>query len=297
MLSIQKTYKNSWPTLFMVGTPIGNLSDISHRAIEVLKKVDIIYCEDTRDSQKLLKSLKITKPLKALHKFNEHEKLEEIKNDLILQKNIAIISDAGVPGISDPGTQIINALKIDETLNFNVTAVNVGPAYIHAAIMSSFNFYENIFLGFLDKKSKAQESKIVDLITFLNDKNYKAVITIYESVHRIISTINFLNQILNGDTKIAVVREITKLNEEVILGTIDEVSNYMNSNDFICKGEFVIVIDKNASLSSITSKETDFRGEIIKLVEQGISKKEAIKSVSKKYKLNKTDLYNDFHKK
>ncbi|QEH61581.1 16S rRNA (cytidine1402-2'-O)-methyltransferase [Spiroplasma chinense] len=289
MFKIQKTFKDNLPIIYVVGTPIGNMADFSNRAVECLNDAEIIYCEDTRTSNVLLKKYNISKPLRSLHKFNENEKIDELESVLKQNRNIALISDAGVPLISDPGARILNELSNKE-VQFSICPVNCGPAYIHAMVMSGFEAKENIFLGFLDKKPNQLKEKLS-----LYKKSDDLIVTFYESVHRIVNTLNVLGSFIDKKHNIAIVREITKLNEEVIKGTIQEVKEFVNSPDFVEKGEFVVVLDKNYNLEE---KEAEFDAieEIEELISQGTSKKEAIKVVAKNRGLNKAELYKKFHK-
>lgn len=148
----QSTFKNNKSAIYLVGTPIGNLEDISFRAIDTLKKVDVICCEDTRTSQTFLKKYNINKKLISLHKFNEAKRIKELIQVLDAQNDIAIISDDGCPAISDPGATFIN--EILKVYDCNVTSVNVGPAYVHAIVASGYLAKENYFHGFLDNKSE-----------------------------------------------------------------------------------------------------------------------------------------------
>nr|VZS00051.1 Ribosomal RNA small subunit methyltransferase I [Mycoplasma feriruminatoris] len=238
---IQKTYKNNKPTVYLVTTPIGNLEDISLRAINTLKQVDVICCEDTRTSKVLLDKYQIKNNLLSLHKFNENLRVDQIINLLNENKNIAIISDAGVPIISDPASYIINQLK-ELDINCNITAISAGSAYIHALISSGFLIDSHYFYGFLKNKNKiSKQNELAELINkYAND----SIICLYESVHRLKDTINCLNEILNQNHKIVISKELTKINEEIIYGSINQVNQYINSEEFVLKGEFVIVIDK-----------------------------------------------------
>ncbi|AUM62460.1 16S rRNA (cytidine(1402)-2'-O)-methyltransferase [Spiroplasma monobiae] len=292
MLKIQSTFKNELPTIYLVGTPIGNLDDISKRAIEVFEKADVVYCEDTRVSFKLFEKLNLSKKLKTLHKFNEYSISESFIEDINKYSNIAVISDAGVPCISDPGAIVIKQV-LESDVEVNITSVNCGPAYVHAIAASGFVSRRNLFLGFLDKKNIEKDiKKVID-----KQKNEEVIISFYESVHRIQATINQLSLILNEDTKVVIARELTKINEEYLRGTVKEVSDYINSNLLTLKGEFCVVID--SWFESNNGSEIDMDkiiSEVEKLIKENISKKDAIKTISKKYNVNKNDLTKYFYK-
>ncbi|QGS51686.1 16S rRNA (cytidine(1402)-2'-O)-methyltransferase [Spiroplasma tabanidicola] len=289
---VQKTFKDKKPIIYLVGTPIGNINDFSFRAINILKEVNKIYCEDTRTSKTLLDNYKIKNNLIALHKFNENFKTDNIKNDIENNLNIAIISDAGVPGISDPGLKILNNLS-QEILNFSISAVNCGPAYIHALVISGFDFVKNCFLGFLSKKPDQISEQVLNIVK--SDKDI--VISFYESVHRIVNTMNVFFNILNHNVEVTICRELTKVNEEIIRGSLKEVWNYVNSDDFVKKGEFVVVLNKGAVKKEKKIILDDLIEEVDILIDNGLAKKDAIKEVAKKFGINKNSLYNEFHKK
>lgn len=282
----QSTFKNKLPTVFLVGTPIGNLEDVSFRAINTLNNVDYILCEDTRTSKTFLDKYKIHKPLLSLHMHNEKERISNIFNILSDLKNIAIISDAGCPVISDPGAFLVQQLISANVCN--VTSVNVGPAYIHAIVASGFTNTKNYFHGFVNNKSKPSKNKeIREMI----ENNQNTIISFYESVHRIKDTIVVLSEVLQHETQVLIARELTKLNEQYIQGNIKELHEYVDSNEFVEKGEFVIVIN-NLSIASKTYSELD----IIKLVDQfiieGLKLKQACEKVSSICSLSKNDIYN-----
>ncbi|AOG60178.1 16S rRNA (cytidine1402-2'-O)-methyltransferase [Spiroplasma helicoides] len=292
MIKIQKTFKNDSPIIYVVGTPIGNLSDFSYRAIDTLNNVDEIYCEDTRTSQALLKQYNIKNNLISLHKYNEISKVDEVANKLMSRNKIALISDAGVPCISDPGAKFLSLLS-EKEINFSVCPVNCGPAYVHAIIMSRFFSQKHIFLGFLEKKVEKIKEDIKSTIS----NNKETIVVFYESVHRIKSTISILKTILDSNAKIAVAREITKVNEEIVIGNIVEVNDFISSDEFILKGEFVVVIDNKACLNEVKVNIESAMIKINELIKKGVSKKEAIKTIATALGINKNELYDFFHKK
>ncbi|WP_338985401.1 16S rRNA (cytidine(1402)-2'-O)-methyltransferase [Spiroplasma endosymbiont of Diplazon laetatorius] len=292
MLKIQSTFKNDLPTIYLVGTPIGNLDDISKRVIETFEKADVIYCEDTRVSFKLFEKLKLNKKLKALHKFNEYSISESFIEDINKYKNIAVISDAGVPCISDPGAIVIKQV-LESNVEVNITSVNCGPAYVHAIASSGFVARRNLFLGFLDKKNIEKDIKKI----MGEQKNEEVIITFYESVHRIQATLNQLSLIIDKDTKVVLARELTKLNEEYLRGSISEICDYINEDKLTLKGEFCVVID--SEFKTEKGSQIDMLkiiSEVEELIKENISKKDAIKTISKKYNVNKNELTKHFYK-
>ncbi|WP_026389667.1 16S rRNA (cytidine(1402)-2'-O)-methyltransferase [[Acholeplasma] multilocale] len=286
-MKLQQTFKNNLPTIYLVGTPIGNLEDMSPRAIKVLDEVDFICCEDTRTTQVLLKKFDIRSKLISLHMHNEVDRVEEIAIALNQGKNIAIVSDAGAPVISDPGAAFINRIKQTE-VDFNVTSVNVGPAYIHAIVAAGYTNKENYFYGFIENKN--YQSKKDELVNVINKYNDSAIISFYESVHRIKDTTALLKEILNPEQEITVARELTKLNEEFISGKVGEVSDFINSDKFIEKGEFVIVIDKyEQKLAQLSDQE--LADKVEEYIKQGYKLKQASEIVANLYNQKKNEIY------
>ena len=216
--------------LFVVPTPIGNLGDITLRSIEVLKSVDLILAEDTRTSSKLLKHYDIDTPVESFHMHNEHKKLESIINKLRSDFEIALISDAGTPGISDPGF-----LLVRECINNEVEVECLpGPtAFVPALVSSGLPCDRFSFEGFLPvKKGRTKRLKELSAET--------KTMVFYESPHRILKTLNDLSNYFNDESQISVSRELTKLYEETFRGTIKESVEHFEKNK--TKGEFVIVL-------------------------------------------------------
>ncbi|AUF83695.1 16S rRNA (cytidine(1402)-2'-O)-methyltransferase [Mesoplasma syrphidae] len=294
-MKVQQTFKNNWPTIYLVGTPIGNLNDMSNRAIKILNEVDIIACEDTRNTQVLLKKFNIKKKLISLHMHNETERIKEINQALSDGKNIAIVSDAGAPVISDPGAAFINGINQTNT-QFNVTAVNVGPAYIHAIVAAGFTNKQNYFHGFIEHKT--EQTKKEELISIINKYNNEAIVSFYESVHRIKSTVALLVEILDKEQKILVARELTKINEEFIFGSTLEVAKFVASESFIEKGEFVIVVDQFSNCKTdLTDQE--LADEVASYLAKGFKLKQASEVVANLYNKKKNEVYKiylDFYK-
>lgn len=216
--------------LYIVPTPIGNLSDITWRAVDVLNKVDSILCEDTRTSSKLLKHLEISKPLKSYHAYNEHKTVSEIISELALGKSIAIISDAGTPSISDPGFLLVRAC-IEHDIK--VTCLPGPTALIPALVMSGMPSDTFYYAGFLPHK-KGRQLKWKYL------SQMPCTIILYESPYRLVKCLEEISQYCGADRRVCVVREISKIYEEAIHGTALEVLNVYKEKTI--KGEFVIVL-------------------------------------------------------
>ncbi|KKP37097.1 16S rRNA (cytidine(1402)-2'-O)-methyltransferase [Candidatus Peregrinibacteria bacterium RIFOXYC2_FULL_33_13] len=217
--------------LYIVSTPIGNLKDISLRALDVLKSVDLIVAEDTRHSGKLLKEYDIKTPLNSFHSHSSRGKLDFIIKLLEEGKNVALISDAGTPGVSDPGYPLIQEAILK---NISISAVPGASAAIAALTLSGFPMHRFLFLGFLPLKKGRQT-----LIKSFKEQDF--TIIFFESPHRIYKTLKQIYEI-SGDFQAAVCREMTKMHEEVIRGKISDLINLFEKNK--PKGEFVVVLKR-----------------------------------------------------
>lgn len=273
--NIMKRNKSFSKTPFyLVATPIGNLSEISPRVVETLNSVDFIACEDSRNTRKLLSYLNISKPLLSLHEFNEESKSGEIINRLQNGQKGAYVSDAGYPLISDPGSRLVSALLDNDIF---ISVINGPSALLPALIGSGLSTSHFYYHGFLDLKAKDAE------LDYLKAK--KETLIFYEAPHRIDKTLKFLLSFL-GNRKIALVREITKLHEEYIYGTLEELLTL----DFeTIKGELVIVVEGNNQ--EATTDESMLLSKVDALVKEGYKTKEAVKIVSLLYSANKNNLY------
>lgn len=256
--------------LYIVATPIGNLKEITYRAIEILQSVDYILCEDTRTSKVLLDNYNISKPLKSYHKFNEAKVSSDIIEDLKNGREIALISDAGMPGISDPGNILVNRL-VQENLDY--TVVSGASAVINAFVMSGFET-PFTFVGFLPENN----SKCLQL--FETIKDYKSTLIFYCSPHSITQDLSQMLEYL-GDRKICVVREISKKFEEKTFSTLGIGYNG------IIKGEFVVVVEGNKEQKT----ERDIDKDLQILLDMGISKSDASKVLAKARGIKKNDIY------
>ncbi len=275
---IQKSYENSeYGKLYLIPTPIGNLDDITLRAIKTLEMVDIVYAEDTRETLNLLKYLKINKKVESCHKYTEMKHKDKIVQILKSGKNIGYVTDRGTPLISDPGNVIV-----DESIKQNITVIALpGPnALLPAINMSGLSNERFLFYGFLNSKQSLAKKELIDL------KDIKQTIIFYESPHRITDT---LSQILDvfGNRNIAIVREISKIHEEVIR---DNIENILKISDTL-KGEMVIIVEGNTKEETL---EVNYIEEIDKLLTQGYSKRDAIREIADKYNVSKNKLYNEF---
>ncbi|MCR1850874.1 16S rRNA (cytidine(1402)-2'-O)-methyltransferase [Paeniclostridium sordellii] len=267
--------------LYVCGTPIGNLEDITYRTLKVLNEVDLIAAEDTRHSIKLLNHFEISKPLTSYHEHNKENKGGYLINKLLSGENIALISDAGMPGISDPGEEIIKqAIEND----IEVIVLPGPTASITALIGSGLETGKFVFEGFLDRDKKRRREEL-ELI-----KHEKRTIIFYESPHRLKDTLKDMLKIL-GNRNIAVNRELTKKYQEVIRTDIQGCIDIFNEREV--KGEFVLIVEGFKGEIEETCEYNDLndRQYVIKLMEEGITKKDAIKFVCKERKLKKDIVY------
>lgn len=269
--------------LYIVATPIGNLEDITLRAINVLKEVDFIIAEDTRHSLKLLNHLEISKPLISYHRHNEENKTEDILNKIEEGKNIALISDAGTPVISDPGEFIVKEAIERE---IEVIPIPGACAIITALMAAGVNTRNFTFYGFLSLNKKIRAKELEQI------KDNNNTVILYEAPHKIKNTMQDLEDYVD-DRKIVIARELTKIHEEFIRGTIDEIKDKLQNP----KGEYVIIIDKNENINE--NEENKLRElsieEHYKYYEKmGLEKKEIIKKIAKDRQVAKNEIYKQF---
>ena len=267
--------------LYLVATPIGNLEDITLRAIKILKEVDIIAAEDTRHSIKLLNHFEISKPLTSYHEHNKDSKGGYLINKLLEGENIALISDAGMPGISDPGEDIIKQ-AIEH--NIDIEVLPGATASITALVGSGLETAKFAFEGFLDRDKKVRRNQLEEL------KEERRTIIFYESPHRLKDTLKDMLKVL-GNRRIAVNREITKKYQEIIREDIETVINIFNEKEV--KGEFVLIVEGFKGEKTVQNSYEDLteREYVITLMENGMDKKDAIKTVCKDRKLKKDVVY------
>lgn len=271
-----KSFDNSHPVLYLIATPIGNLGEFSPRALEVINKMDLIAAEDTRNTGDLLHKFNIKKPLFSLREHNEVEASLNLINQIKDGKKIAYMSDAGYPGISDPG-YLLTKLALENDIA--VSTISGSSAFINALVRSGLDTSHFYFHGFLS----AKENEAKEELEALKDK--KETLIFYESPHRIKKTLKLLLEVL-GDRKVSLQRELTKINEENIFGALSELVELEEST---LKGEMVIVIEGNKADTPSTSDD-----EIIKLVtflvDKGLSKKDAIDFISDITKVRKNHI-------
>lgn len=264
-------------TLYIVSTPIGNLEDITLRALRILKEVDMVAAEDTRHSGKLLSHFGISKPLVSYWGEKEKTKADEVLSVLASGRSVALISDAGTPGISDPGTVLIG-----KAIEAGISVVPIpGPsALITALSLSGFSTSEFVFVGFLPPKFTYRMKKLKDLSL------ESRTVIIYEAPHRIIETVSEMSGIF-GDRKAVLVKELTKLFEEIYRGTLAEILDQLGASKIA--GEYVMVIEGRGEQEGASAEEA--LAEVKALMKKGLSRKDASKRIAEQYNMSKKELY------
>lgn len=278
--------KDKKGTLYIVGTPIGNLGDITIRAIETLKSVDVILAEDTRQTLKLLNHFNIQKHLVSYHRHNEDEKIKNVVDFLDSGKDLALVSDAGMPVISDPGQNLIKYLVAN---NYNIVTIPGVTAVITAIVKSGLDSTRFTFEGFLSINKKQRKQRLESL------KNEERTMVFYEAPHKLLATLKDMYEVF-GKRNICIARELTKLHEEYIHTTFEEAISKIEQ--FGIKGEIVLLIEgKDLSVLEQEIKEKQNKINSVTLVKEymskGISKKEAIKQVAKQKGVTKNEVYQE----
>jgi 16S rRNA (cytidine1402-2'-O)-methyltransferase len=270
--------------LTLVATPIGNLGDFSPRAIEVLKSADLIAAEDTRNTLKLLNHFEIRTPMTAYHEYNRFDKADELVEQLLAGKNVACVTDAGMPGISDPGEVLV--AKCAEA-GITVTAVPGPSAGITALVLSGLPTRRYRFEGFLPSDKKEREAVLADV------KNDSATLIFYEAPHRLEKTLEVLCEAL-GDRRTAIVKELTKLHENVLRTSLSEALRHFREEE--PRGEYVIVVEGRSFEEKEKEKEASWQELSIEehlrmYEEQGMDRKEAMKRAAKDRGVGKREIY------
>ena len=275
----QKSYDNS-PTLYLIPTPIGNMEDITIRAVNTLKIVDVVFCEDTRVTGQLLKYLDISKKLISSHNYNEANNKQKLLEYLSSGSNVGLVSDRGTPVISDPGYELAK-FAIEE--GYNVVSLPGATALIPALTSSGISPMPFYYYGFLNSKDSARRKELEFL------KNIDATLILYEAPHRINKTLKDLGNILGNNRKISISREITKKYEEVYRGTIGELIK--QNNEY--KGELVIVVEGNKETTEY--KTLTIEEHVNLYIKDGKSSMDAIKIVAKERGMKKSEVYDIYH--
>ena len=267
--------------LYIVGTPIGNFNDISSRALNILKNVSLIACEDTRQTKKLMNKFEIKNKLISFNKNNGFEKISGIIDDLKIGKSIALVSDAGMPGICDPGEELVKSARLNK---FDVICIPGACAVITALVASGMPSSSFVFTGFLPKKKKNREQVLLEIT-----KQEKTTV-LFESPHRLKKLLNELKDYCGGEREIQVFRELTKKYEEQIGNNVDMVINFFGDKEVI--GEITVVIKGINKKQKLNFDEFQIRSELKELINAGLTLSAASKYIAKKNNLTKSRIYN-----
>lgn len=276
----QKSFENEKPCLYLVATPIGNLQEMTPRSVEILKSVDVIAAEDTRNTMKILRAFDIKTHCIAHHSYNEKESAEGILELLRGGKNVAVVSDAGYPLISDPGQILVDSAAKE---GFNVIPVSGSNAALNALVASGICAQPFMFIGFLPVKENDCRNRLEEL------KNIPAALIFYEAPHRIEKMLKRCLEVL-GDRNAVLARELTKKHEEFLRGTLSELVEAAAD----LKGEMVLVVEGSTGQMQEVSME-----EMLQFIEEeidkGLSAKEAIKKTAQEFHVSKNELYDFYH--
>ncbi|HIZ53141.1 MAG TPA: 16S rRNA (cytidine(1402)-2'-O)-methyltransferase [Candidatus Enterococcus avicola] len=284
-MDIQMSFKGvESGILYLVPTPIGNLEDMTFRSVRILKEVDLIASEDTRNTQKLLNHFEITTPQRSFHEHNYKERIPQLIELLQEGTSIAQVSDAGMPSISDPGHELVVACI---AAKIKVVALPGPTAGLTALIASGLTPQPNYFYGFLPRKKKEQ-------LEVLNQfKQEKATVIYYESPHRIQKTVQVMMEVF-GETRQAVVcRELTKLHEEYLRGTLGELNAYLKEHTI--KGECCLMVEGATETVEEMIDTRSLKEQVEALIAQGLKPNDSIKEVAKRNQLKKQAVYNEYH--
>ena len=272
--------------LFLCATPIGNLEDMPVRAVRIMKEADIIAAEDTRNSVKLINHFEISTPMTSYHEFNKYDKARILVDKMIKGETVALITDAGTPGISDPGEELVK-----QCVEADIEVISIpGPAAcINALIVSGLPTRRFVFEAFLPSDKKERAAVMAEL-----EKETRTMI-IYEAPHRLVKTLNELMLLLGEDRRIAVCKELTKKHETIFRSTMKEAVTYYSENE--PKGEYVLVIEGLDRETLVKEKQEEWQKMTVEehlmyYISQGIDKKEAMKMVAKDRGVSKRDIYN-----
>ncbi len=268
-------------TLYLVATPIGNLQDITARALEILRTVDFIACEDTRHTRKLLTHFGISAKLVSYHEHNEHERAEEFRQNLLGGKNIAVVSDAGTPGISDPAFRLVQAAI---EVQAEIVPIPGAVAFVNALIVSGLPTNSHFYGGFLPSK-KTERRKYLQTIAQI-----PATLVFYESPHRLRQSLADCLEVL-GNRQAAVARELTKLHEEILRGDLQNLTEKFTQKDV--RGEIVLVIDRAGASDyefQISNQQT-LAERISELENEGLNSRAALKQAAREFGLSRSEAY------
>jgi 16S rRNA (cytidine1402-2'-O)-methyltransferase len=292
----QSTSENALaPGLYLVATPIGNLGDITLRALDVLRRVDRIACEDTRQTQKLLNHFEITTPTVSCHQHNEHQRAAELIEALKAGGRIAVVSDAGMPGISDPGNWLTAEAIAAGIAVIPIPGANAALSALVASGLSTDEFH---FIGFLPEKAGARRTRLEALAAEVQKSEAARTLVFYEAPHRILETLADMEAVFGAELRVVVARELTKIHEEFLRGTVAEVRQDLASRDRI-RGEITLLVNarpraQGQAAGVVTEKIAD---RVARLqTESGVDEKEALKRIARELGQSKSDVYRELQR-
>jgi 16S rRNA (cytidine1402-2'-O)-methyltransferase len=266
-------------TLYLVATPIGNLGDMSFRAVETLKQVDLIACEDTRHTQKLLNHYSIANKLVSYHEHNEASRSDELVARMTAGNSVAVVTDAGTPGISDPGYRLVRrAIEA----GIRVEAIPGPVAFVNAAVISGLPTDSIFFGGFLPARSGERGRRLAEVA------NVPATIVFYEAPHRLAASLVDCADVL-GPRPAAVVRELTKQHEDVVRGDLVNLADRFSEETV--KGEIAIVIDRGSEANDGTAERVSLADRVFELENSGVDRREALKTAAKEFGVSRSEAY------
>jgi len=268
-------------TLYLVATPIGNLADITHRALQVLRDVELIACEDTRHTHKLLNHYSITTKTISYHEHNEQQRSVELLARLLAGSDVAIVSDAGTPGINDPGFRLVR-LAIEN--NISVVSVPGPSALVTALVASGLPTGEFFFAGFLPARSGARRTRLVEL------RDVPGTLVLYEAPHRLRATLKDAAEVLGGVRQAVVARELTKLHEELRRGTLLELAEHYGKSENP-RGEIVLLIDRQRNAAMRKIEDSDIETLVTRFESEGLDHRSALKKAARELGVSRDEAY------
>jgi 16S rRNA (cytidine1402-2'-O)-methyltransferase len=278
------------PGLYLVATPIGNLEDITLRALRVLRSVDRIACEDTRSTGKLLHHFRITTPMVSYHLHNERSRAEELVAQLREGGRVAVVSDAGMPGIADPGEEIVRVAIAAGIAVYPVPGAN---AALSALIVSGLSTERFVFRGFLPSKAGERRSALEAVLTEMRGAAEPITQIFYETPHRVLEALTDVAAVFGATHPVALAREISKLHEESLRGTVTEVHALLAARDSV-RGEMVLTL--SGELAAAESTEVSLAAAVRALIATGLDEKDALKQVAKERGMGKSDAYREWQR-
>jgi len=284
------------PGLYLVATPIGNLGDITLRALDVLRRVDRIACEDTRQTQKLLNHFEIATPTVSCHQHNEHTRATELIQNIKAGKAIAVVSDAGVPGISDPGGQLAAQAIAAGVAVIPIPGANAALSALVASGLPTDEFH---FIGFLPEKAGARRTRLEALAAEIQRNETVRTLVFYEAPHRILETLSDLEAVFGPALRMVLARELTKIHEEFLRGTVADVRRELATRDRV-RGEITLLVHAQPSqpgTESSSATHERIADRVARLqTEAGIDEKEALKRIARELGQSKSEVYRELQR-